>query len=175
MDDLVITPMVASGTLLIHVKYGPVVTRRTDMFELLKAELESTFRTAMPITGAEWPRCGVLIQGDYEFDDLSLIRAIIGLWDAISRENGRLFIVGYPMVTESGRLTGLPPLLPGFALARDIDSGIRWASRPIHEMEGGDRWNYEPGVTRGRSLIPGERLLEESAEIDGDPFEREDE
>jgi hypothetical protein len=168
-EDVVVSSEVSSGTLIVRVTCGPGASRRANLFEHLTTEFESAFRTGL---NTKPPRCGVVINAEYEFDDQSLIRAIIALWDMASREDGRVFVVGYPQKTASGQRPPMPPFLPGFALARDVASGIRWASRSKQDLEGGDHWNREPGVSRGRSLIPGERFLEELPETDDQDRER---
>jgi hypothetical protein len=174
-EDVVISSEVSSGTAILRVTCGPGAARRTNLFEHLTTEFESAFRTALSKACAKPPRCGVVINAEYEFDDQSLIRAIIALWDVASREDGRVFVVGYPQRTASGQRLPMPPFLPGFALARDVASGIRWASRSKQDLEGGDNWNREPGVSRGRSLIPGERFLEELPETNDQDRERDSE
>ena len=174
-EDIVVCSEVIAGTLILRVTYGAGAAHCGNVSERLTTEFESAFRTASSNARSAPPRCGVVINAEYEFDDQSLIRAIIALWDVASRENGSVFVVGYPQKTASGQRPPMPPLLPGVALARDVDSGIGWASRSERELEGGDNWNREPGVSRGRSLIPGERFLEELAEADDQGRERESE
>jgi hypothetical protein len=104
------------------------------------------------------------VEAKVELQDLGLIHAVIGLWDIVTKKGGRIVLVGYPTITALGRRTFTPPMLPNFGLARDLTSALKWVRRPEFEIEGGDQWFNYPGISRARSLLAGERFLEEDSE-----------
>ena len=154
---------ILDGIVVLRIRYGKALASRSHGGVLIQKLLAKLYKKAVNNLPSS-VSCAVVVDAAVELEDLGLIRAVIGLWDIVTRSGGRLVLVGYPIVTVSGRKTRMPPMLPDFGLARDIGSGLKWAGRPHMEIEGGDTWSPHPGVSRGRSLVPGERSLEEDSE-----------
>jgi hypothetical protein len=151
---------ILDGIVVLRIRYGQALASRPHGGVLIQKLLEKLYKKAAKNLPSGMS-CAIVVDAEVELEDLGLIRAVIGLWDMVTRNGGRVILVGYPMVTVSGRKTRMPPMLPDFGLARDIASGLKWVGRPQLEIEGGDAWSPHPGVSRGRSLLPGERSLEE--------------
>jgi len=153
---------ILDGIVVLRIRYGQALASRSHGGVLIQELLDKLYKKATKSLSSSMS-CAVVVDAEVELEDLGLIRAVIGLWDVVTRNGGRLLLVGYPVVTVSGRKTRLPPMLPDFGLASDIASGLKWLGRPQFEIEGGDAWSPHPGVSRGRSLLPGERFLEEDS------------
>ena len=154
--DLKGTTEVAYGIAILRVSYGRILMSRSHAFTLIRKLLTKLYKTAVKnLPGIV--SCAVIVEAGAELDDLSLIRAVICLWNIVTREGGRLALIGYPGLTVSGKRPPLPPMLPNFGLAVDFDSGLKWVTQSGTEYEGGNTWHRHPGVSRGRSLIPGEK------------------
>lgn len=151
---------ILDGIVVLRIRYGQALASRPHGGVLIQKLLEKLYKKAAKNLPSGMS-CAIVVDAEVELEDLGLIRAVIGLWDMVTRNGGRVILVGYPMVTVSGRKTRMPPMLPDFGLASDIASGLKWVGRPQLEIEGGDAWSPHPGVSRGRSLLPGERSLEE--------------
>lgn len=103
--------------------------------------------------------CAVTICAEVESADLNLMRAIIHFWDFVTDHDGRVAVIGYPPITLLGDLVPLPPLLPNFALARDLKSALRWIKTPLEIADRHGSIQSIPGVSFGRYLVPGEKGL----------------
>ena len=153
---------ILDGIVVLRIRYGQALASRSHGGVLIQKLLAMLYKKAVKNLPSS-VSCAVVVDAEVELEDLGLIRAVIGLWDMVTRNGGRVILVGYPIVTVSGRKTRMPPMLPDFGLARDIASGLKWVGRPPLEIEGGDAWSPYPGISRGRSLLPGERSLEEDS------------
>jgi hypothetical protein len=154
---------ILDGVIVLRIRYGGALAARSRGGVLIQKLLEKLYRKALKDMPSNTP-CAIVVEAKVELEDLGLMRAVIGLWNMVTKNGGRLVLVGYPIVTASGRRIRMPPRLPDLALARDFASGLKWVGRPQLEIEGGDAWSHYPGVSRGRSLLPGERFLEEDTE-----------
>src|SRR5262245_61321574 len=128
---------ILDGIVVVRIRYGRALASRSHGGVLIQKLLEKLYKRAAKNFLSSLS-CAVVVDAEVELEDLGLIRAVIGLWDIVTRNGGRLILVGYPIVTVSGRKTRMPPMLPDFGLARDIASGLKWVGRPHVEIEGGD-------------------------------------
>jgi len=164
--DLSGSSEVLDGILVLRIRYGPALASRLRGGVLIQKLLQNLYKKAVKSLPSNVP-CAVVVEAASELEDLGLIRAVIGLWDIVTNSNARLILVGYPTTTVSGRKAPMPPMLPNFGLARDMVSGLKWIGQPELDIEGGDAWSTHPGVSRGRSLLPGERYPDEDPESEG--------
>jgi len=159
--DLQGTCEIVDGMAVLCIRYSQALMSRSDSHELIDRLLKKLYDNAVKTSEPSIVSCAVVVQGNAESEDLGLIRAVMSLWDTVTKLGGRLVLIEYPIATVSGRATELPPMMPDFGLARDLTSGLKWVCRPKAEFEGGHAWNADHGVSRGRSLLPGERFLGE--------------
>ena len=147
---------VADGIAILRLRYGQAIMASPCGFILIRRLLKKMYKkTAKSLPGSV--SCAVVVEADAELNDLALIRGVMSLWEVVTKNGGRLALIGYPMMTVSGERTPLPPMMPNFGLARDIDSALQWVTQSHVEFEGGETWHNHAGVSRGRSLIPGEK------------------
>jgi hypothetical protein len=115
---------ILDGIVVLRIRYGQALASRPHGGVLIQKLLEKLYKKAAKNLPSGMS-CAIVVDAEVELEDLGLIRAVIGLWDMVTRNGGRVILVGYPMVTVSGRKTRMPPMLPDFGLARDIASGLK--------------------------------------------------
>ena len=141
------------GVVVIRV-YGSEVPNESDRYTFLRTLLMKQYEAS--VSQAPTSSCVVVFRAETEFEGPALFKALIGVWNLVTDRDARIAVVGYPV--KGGGLAGmLPPLLPNLALARDLACALGWIRRLESEIAGGDHWPSVPGVTYGRSMLPGEK------------------
>src|SRR5262245_46650748 len=113
--DLEGTSEITDGIAVLRVHYRQALISRSHGFILIRKLLKKLYKKSTKNV-ADNVSCAVVVEADAESDDLALIRAVMSLWDIVTRKGGRLVLIGYPILRVSGERTHLPPMMPNFGL-----------------------------------------------------------
>lgn len=141
------------GAVVIRV-YGANVPTESDRYTFLRTLLMKQYQAS--VSQAPNSSCVIVLGAETEFEGSALFRALMGVWNLVTDRDARIAVVGYPANT-CGQSGVLPPLLPNLALARDLACALEWIRLLEGKIAGGNYWPSVPGVSYGRSLLPGEK------------------
>ncbi len=141
------------GAVVIRI-YGADVPNASDRYTFLRTLLMKQYQAA--VSQAPTSSCVVVLGVETKFEGPALFRALMGVWNLVTDRDARIAVVGF-LANGGGESGVLPPLLPNLALARDLACALKWIRLLEGKIAGGNYWPSVPGVSYGRSLLPGEK------------------